>query len=154
MKDNASFEKHLEAIKSGHVDRSNIIGMRKGLNAYERAYRGYSIGRTSGVPSEGQVKRLEEYLGLALPIVVGDLEATGKALLKSKRYAKQLAPYADIVADVQHFKFCGFDYIGRDGDKVTPVYRAFDSRGSSFPFRNIPWQSGGRGPEIVSSNYW
>lgn len=59
-----------------------------------------------------------------------------------------------ILAGLSHFKLVGFDTIGRRGDMYTPVYRAYDTQGRSFPFRNIPWQSGGNGPEILSGDYW
>ena len=32
----STFAKHLAAVKSGEITKSNVIGIRKAMNAYER----------------------------------------------------------------------------------------------------------------------
>lgn len=44
---NATLKKHLDAIKSGAITKTNIIGLRKAFNANARLSRGYSLGVTS-----------------------------------------------------------------------------------------------------------
>lgn len=143
-------ESHIAAIKSGEVTRTNVIGLRKAFNTHERQMRGYSVSMTQTLITHDERDLILDKLLLnSPPIVRGELHDTGKALLQNKRYAKQLASVADIVADLDHFRLVGYDYIGRYGDKTTPIYRAYDTKGNSFAFRNIPWQSGGNGPEIL-----
>lgn len=84
-------------------------------------------------------------------------------MLRSPRYAKRLAPYADSIAVIDHFRLIDFEDISRRGDGThnTPVYAVWceiPSKGDvldggvyeAFRFQNIPWQSGGDGPEIVA----
>ncbi len=149
-----AFETHKAAILAGEVSKTNVVGLRKHLNAYERKASGWSVSRTAPEMSFEDCEWLFTALADIKPRVVGKLHDTGKALLQNKRYRKQLASVADIVADLSHFKLVGFDATGRHGEAYTPVYRAYDTQGRSFPFRNIPWQSGGNGPEILSGNYW
>lgn len=149
-----AFEAHKTAILAGEVSKTNVIGLRKHLNAYERKANGWSTSQTAPEMTFEDCEWLFAALADAKPRVVGELHDTGKALLQGKRYRKQLASVADIVADLSHFTLVGFDAIGGRGDTYTPVYRAHDTQGRSFPFRNIPWQSGGNGPEILSGNYW
>lgn len=142
-----TFQKHLDAVKAGTVTKSNVRGIRIALNNHEREARGYPVSRTGGnCTAEQRDALLDDLLRKHPPKVAGELHDTGIALLQSKRYAKQLSRVADIVADIDHFRLIDFDYIGRYGDKVTPVYRAYDTKGRNFEFVNIPWQSGGNGP--------
>ena len=148
-------EMHIAAIKAGEVTRTNVIGLRKALNNHERQERGYSVSVTAtNIKPEERDLILDKLLPNSPPIVRGELHDTGIALLKNKRYAKQLERVADIVTNLDHFRLVGFDYIGQYGDKTTPVYRAYDTKGNSFPFCNVPWQSGGHGPEVLSGNLW
>jgi hypothetical protein len=149
-----AIEKHIAAIRAGKVTKTNVIGLRKAFNAAERASFGYSTGLTVPATGEEQALILETLLPEFKPIVTGDLHDSGKALLQSKRYRKQLASVADIVADITCFRLVGYDFEGNRVMHAFPVYRAYDSKGRSFPFRVIPWQSGGNGPEILSGNYW
>jgi hypothetical protein len=150
-----TIEKHIALLRSGKVDKATVAGLRRALNNHERAERGYSVSSTAAnMTAEERDVILDEILYKHPALVVGELAETGKALLQSKRYAKQLASVAYIIADIDHFTLVGFDYIGQYGDHVCPVYRAHNTKGESFPFRNVPWQSGGNGPEIMSGNYY
>jgi len=155
MAKKSRFDEHKAAILLGEVTKTNVTGLKKALNAFERVDRGYSTSRTT--PHITTVERdelLDNLLPNKRPRVVGELHDSGVAVLTSKRYAKQLAPVADIIADLDHFRLVGFDFIGRYGMYAQPVYRAYDTKGNSFPFTTVAWQSGGNGPEIMSGNYW
>lgn len=146
------FEKHLAAIKAGTVTKANVRGLRQAFNTFERVSRGYSIGSKNARFTAVEIERIETALAHYRPLVIGELHASGVKLLQSPRYRKQLVTVRGIVDDLHCFHLVGFDFYGRDS--YTPVYRAYASNGKSFPFRNIPWQSGGKGPELVSPNYF
>jgi hypothetical protein len=132
-------KKHCRAIAGQEVTDSTVRGLKKILNADWRRRRGYSTGVTSPNVCKEEVEQLNAAIAHHLPRVVGKLDETGRKLLRSRRYAKRLAPVADIIADLTRFHLIGFDEIN-SGNHV-PIYRAFDSRGRHFTFRNIPWQS-------------
>lgn len=140
-------QRHFDAIRAGEVTGANVRGMKMAINAYERQIRGYGTGMTAPQLSGDDMNELEHLIRFHRPRVVGKLHDTGKALLQSRRYARRLESVAHIVADLDHFKLMGFEYL--DETHVVPVYRAYDSDGNSFPFRNVPWQSGGDGPELL-----
>lgn len=150
----STYARHVAAIKSGAVDRSTVAGLRKLFNASERASRGWSISRTAAVCSYDELEALSKLLDDTRPLIVGELAETGKALLTNRRYAKQLDSMSGIISDLTEFRLVGFEPVGRELEKYTPVYRAYDSAGRSFPYTNLPWQAGGRGPQIMSPNYW
>jgi hypothetical protein len=148
-----TIQKHIAAIESGQVDATIVSGLRKALNAHERAARGYSVGGTSArMTAEERELILYKLLPRVMPRVVGKLHDSGLALLRglTKRRAARLESVAGIVADLTEFRLVGFDYVGPYGMHATPVYRAYDSAGKSFPFTNVPWQSGGDGPELAN----
>jgi hypothetical protein len=143
-----SFQKHIDAIASGEVTKTNIIGLRKAMNAtvFPHLY----CKRLAA--SSDLIEQV--YLALAMidrdnPKVVGDLHDSGVKTLQNKRYAKRLAEYQDVIEWPSHFELCGFDKIGAYGQYVVPIYRLTGQNGGTFKFMNIPWQSGGNGPEIV-----
>lgn len=145
-----TFCNHLDAIQRGEVTKTNIIGLRKALNADARRANRFSTSRTCP-----QVASADLYDALALidrdnPRVVGELHDSGLKLLRSKRYAKRLADYADLIEWPSHFELVRFDMEGRYGEYAVPVYRLVGQNGGSFKFRNIPWQSGGKGPEVLA----
>ncbi len=144
-----TFQKHLAAIYAGEVTKSNIIGLRKALNANARKRSGYTTSATSPKVTATELSAAIDMIYSRRPKVVGDLHDSGIRLLQDRRYAKRLAPYADIIAHPSHFELCGFESIGVRGTYHTPVYRLTGQNGKSFQFINIPWQSGGNGPEIV-----
>lgn len=143
----STFDRHMAAIKAGKVDKTNIFGLRKAINRAERLRAGWSVSRGSISPE--QADALELAIEAHQPTVIGELHETGLRVLRNPRYAKRLAPVANIIGapDVA-FRLTRFDRIGRRGEYAVPVYRVTAKEGS-FIFRNIPWQSGGDGPELV-----
>jgi hypothetical protein len=144
-----TFEKHLADVKSGLVTKTNVIGLRKALNQTARSDAGWSVSRTVTILTSEQCGALFDALAEHKPIVTGELHASGLAQLTNKRYRKQLEAYADVTSDIQRFRLIGFEPIGNRGEYYVPVYQAENSAGRRLPFINIPWQSGGHGPEIV-----
>lgn len=145
-----AFDRHLAAIRAGEIDRTNIIGLRKTLNANARKAAGFSTGATDPKATEDQIFEALALIDRNNPRVIGDLHKTGVAMLQNRRYAKQLAGFEDVIAWPDYFQLCRFDWLGRWGEYAVPVYRLVGQNGGTFKFRTIPWQSGGNGPEIVS----
>ena len=144
-----TFEKHLAAIKAGVITKSNVIGLRKALNQTARHDAGWSVSRNATILTAEQCEALFDALAEHKPIVSGELHESGVKQLTARRYRNQLKAYADVTADIQRFRLIGFEAIGRCGEYYVPVYQAENTAGARMPFINIPWQSGGRGPEIV-----
>lgn len=135
----STYQKHMAAIMSGEVTKSNVIGIRKGINAAYRAARGWSNSSTAPIWTAPDLNTLHNMLEARRPRVTGDLHETGKKLLRSSRYRKRWnEQQAAIIERLDHFKLIRFDCIG---DYSVPVYEAVASTGQSFLFRNIPWQS-------------
>lgn len=148
-----TFEKHLAAIQAGEIAKSNIIGIRKAMNAYERKASRYSNGRTSPDWTGLQVTEIEHAIERHKPRIVGELHDSGLKLLQSPRYAKRLEEVAAGLSRIDHFTLARFDYLN-DLHRV-PVYHVWVkvppvTRKDSFPpgvlyhaftFRNIPWQT-------------
>lgn len=142
---------HLRAIKSGAVTKSNVIGIRKALNALDRKRSGFSISCTAPKLSFEELDTIMAELARVKPVVIGELDKSGLKLLRSPRYRKRLERVAHIVATNPTFQLVDFEEFARG--KFVPVYRAVSERdGAAFTFRHIPWQSGGTGPEILSVN--
>lgn len=140
-----AIQKHIEAVKSGYVTRTNVIGIRKALNAYERIKRGYSVSMTQPEMSDSELLQLSAALRDCEPVVTGQLVETGIRVLNNKRYRRQLERVSDILPDIKQFRLIGFEYSGQC--QLTPKYRAIAGNGDSFGFINPSWQSGGNGPE-------
>lgn len=146
----ATAKRHLEAINRGFVTRSTVIGLRKAFNAYERNRLGWSIGATAPLWSRPDLDAVAEAIEQAQPPVAKDdpLHAGGLAVLRNPKYEKRWTPaQRQIIGDLDRFELVRMDYF--DHVHTVPVFRAVASWGGSFLFRNIPWQSGGNGPEIV-----
>lgn len=139
---------HMAAIKAGVVTRTNVIGLRKIINADARRRYDLDVSPTCPKYTHAEVEALESALAKHEPRVTGALHDTGVKLLQSPRYRKRLADVAHIVAKLDSFRLVSFDRIGNHGLQSIPVYRACAGR-KSFLFRNIPWQSGGNGPEVM-----
>lgn len=142
-----TYLRHLNAINADAVTKSNIIGLRKLFNAQARKEHGYWTGRTSPKIHAGEVVALDEIIAIKRPKVTGELHDSGLKLLRDKRYAKRLRNAASIIADLECFRLVGFEFI--DSTHCVPLYRAIAKDGQSFTFRNVPWQSGGNGPEVI-----
>lgn len=138
---------HLAAIESGRVTKSNVIGLRKALNADARRDAGYSVSSVAPKLSGHELRRTIDALTEHHPTVLGELHDSGVKLLRSPRYAKRLASVRSIIESRSiRFDLVRFHWI--DALHVVPVYRCISFAGS-FTFYNVPWQSGGNGPEIV-----
>jgi hypothetical protein len=142
-------EKHLAAIRAGTVTKSNVIGIRKAFNAFERERAGYSGSMTAPRMTADTYSAIEQALERGpFPRVAGELHDSGLKVLRNPRYAKRWNErQARIIAGLDHFELARFDWL--DGTHCVPVYRAVASDGEAFAFRNVAWQSGGDGPEIV-----
>lgn len=141
----ATAKRHLRAICSDNVTRTNIIGLRKIFNHHARLSAGLD-GNRCNVTAE-EARKLEAALYERQPLVTGALHDSGLAILRSRRYAKRLASYADQIAQIYGFRLIGFYWI--DPLHCIPQYRAMCRNGRHFSFIVQPWQSGGNGPEIL-----
>lgn len=141
----SAVETHMAALRSGMITKTNVIGMRKAINHAWRITHGWRGNHLKATPT--QVWALLDLLDTARPIVKGELHDSGLKLLQSKRYAKRLEDLH--VERVAYFRLIRFDMIGDRGQYAVPVYQATREDGSDFFFRNVPWQSGGDGPEIL-----
>lgn len=144
---NRTFEKHLAAIKAGRIDRSNVIGIKKATNAFERASAGYSNGRTSPNWTAREMQELSTAIRLVEPRVCGALHTSGMKVLRDRRYAKRWSPFERSVIDrLNHFRLAGFMPVGRWN--VVPIYRAVADFGGGFYFFHVPWQAAAYGGEV------
>lgn len=141
-----AFDKHIAAIKSGEVTKTNVIGMRKTLNAADRRYNGWSVGSTAPNVPQTKINAALAALEINPPRVVGDLHDSGVKLLNSPRYRQRLAHVKPIIDSLASFHLFGFAEVG---DIYVPIYIARARDGREFKFINIPWQSGGNGPELI-----
>jgi hypothetical protein len=137
--------KHIAAIRAGKVTKTNVIGLRKAFNADARRNGGLSTSITAPNMTREELEQAQDLMKRRQPKVSGALHASGLKLLRSPRYAKIMAALPEATG----FRLVRFDRF--DDWHVVPVYRATGPRGS-FVFRNIPWQSGGKGPEILQVN--
>lgn len=132
-----AMQRHLDAIASGQVTATNIIGIRKAANHVARIQNGWSGSRSNATP--GEVAAAFAALAKCEPLVRGDLHASGVRTVANKRYAKRWTPdQAQVIATLHGFRLVGFEMLG-DSHHV-PVFRAVGESGS-FLFRNVPWQS-------------
>lgn len=133
--------RHLAAIRAGRVTRSNIIGIRKALNALARVQRGYSIGQTAPrAATDGTALEYEPAIECYQPLVTGELLLTGITLLESPRWRSRWSDAErEIIADIDTIRLTRFDWINEL--HCVPVYRVTGCNGDSFLYRNIPWQT-------------
>lgn len=139
----STFAKHLAAVESGEVTKSNIIGIRKAMNEFKsRSYSRHAGSSTAPQWTLEQINAMERALDRHKPIVTGELHETGLTLLRSPRYRKRLASVAEIIAGLDHFRLVRFDPIGNPSyPKWIPVYQAIARDGRRFTFRNVAWQT-------------
>lgn len=138
-----AMQKHLAAIQAGEVTKTNVIGIRKALNHVDRLSRGWSGNRSCATPEETDA--VMAAIWEREPRVVGDLHDTGRKVLQNKRYRKRLAGVQDVIDALTAFHLVDFEEVGRG--YYVPVYVARSPVGE-FRFVNVPWQSGGDGPEV------
>lgn len=143
--------RHLAAIQSGNVTKTNVIGLRKAINHVARLEAGLSGNRSKATGAE--VREALDALARLEPLVRGDLHESGVRLISSARWRKRFSEAERaVIASLEGFRLVRFDWI--DSYHVTPVYRACGAAGS-FLFRNVPWQTAlyvadaESGPEVV-----
>ena len=149
QKPNKAFAAHIDAIQRGEVTKTTVRGLQRALNAQARKAAGYSMSATAPKVPDWQLWEALSLIDRDRPRIVGGLHDSGIMTLRNRRYAKRLADYADLIEWPSHFELWRFEPIGRWGQYHVPVYRLIGQNGGSFKFINIPWQSGGDGPEIV-----
>jgi hypothetical protein len=143
-----SIARHTAAVKSGKVEKTNIIGIRKAINAMEQ-------GNWPAAMIDAQFE-LERAIAECRPVVVGALHDSGLKVLRNPRYAKRWTREQKLAIDsFDHFRLIRFDRIGHRGRYSVPVYAVFAKvppvagrdpfpegvTYQAFAFRNIPWQT-------------
>jgi len=150
-----TYRAHLTAIHSGQVTATNVIGIRKAINA--RAWCDLVRRYHGKLPMTAyQLSEIRAAIYRKRPRVTGTLHETGLAVLRNPRYRKRFdeRQTSIIHAPDAHFTLEGFEWITER--TVTPVYAVWARQGDvlqGFTFRNIPWQSGGKGPEVVPHDW-
>lgn len=134
-----TLKKHLAAIQSGLVTKSNIIGIRKAINTDARLRHGYSTGVTSPKVDANDAIEIERAIGEFRPFVDDALKASGLRVLQDRRYRKRWnAAQAKVIENIKSFRLVNF--WGIDGAHIVPIYEAISHFGS-FQFFVIPWQT-------------
>jgi hypothetical protein len=127
-----SIQRHTAAVNAGTVDKTNVIGIRKAINAMES-------GNWPAAMIDAQFE-LERAIAERQPTVTGTLHETGLKVLRNRRYAARWNELqAEIIANADHFELIRFDRVGHRYS--VPVYRVVSSDGRGFAFRNVPWQT-------------
>lgn len=151
-----TYQRHLMAIESGEVTKTNIIGIRKALNHAARINAGWSGNRCNVTPQEAQT--LYRAIETHKPIVTGTLHDSGIRVLRNPRYAKRWSDWQiAAINGINHFRLVGYwqeelhHYpIYELWAKAPPKGDGMDSAiYQSFRFINVPWQSGGNGPVVL-----
>lgn len=142
--------RHLAAIESGAIERGTVIGIRKLVSASTRRQMGWGVGGGQANAPVEDVSAVLDAIKDRKPRAVGELHAGGLAVLASKRNRRRLHHVADIVPDVVTFQLVDYELQGRAGEYFAPIWRASTADGRRFDFLNIPWQSGGEGPEVFN----
>jgi hypothetical protein len=139
---NATIAKHMAAIEAGEVTKSNVIGIKKAINAAERRAHGWSVGSTAPRATVGETLALRRRLMEREPRVLGELHESGAKILRSPRWRRRFnEAQLGVIERLDHFALAGFDRLGPRGEYAVPVYRAKATTGQSFLFRNVPWQT-------------
>lgn len=147
-----SIARHLAAVQSGKIEKTNIIGIRKAINAMEQSLQ-------NPAALVDAIYALEELIAKRCPVVTGELHESGLKVLRNPRYAKRWSDYErHVINYLDHFELIRFDRVGNRGRYSVPVYRVVGICGvveHSFAFRNISWQTAyyaglDDGPRVVS----
>lgn len=153
---NATLKKHLDAIKSGAITKTNIIGLRKAFNANARLARGYSLGVTSPRVTLDDIGEIRRAITMHEPRVSRELDASGRKVLQDRRYRNRwTVGQARIISEIEFFRFVGFRDIG-DIHHV-PIFKAI-SKWGNINFIVIPWQTAFvlgeiSGPQIIGDYF-
>jgi hypothetical protein len=76
-----TLKKHLDAIKSGSVTKTNIIGLRKAFNTNARFTRRIECGRTSPHVAPDDIAEIRRAITMHEPRVSRDLDASGPQII-------------------------------------------------------------------------
>lgn len=145
-KPSPAFKKHVAAIKAGEVNKGNIIGMRKLLNGAERRQAGWSNGASTPKGTVEQALKIQSLVRECKPEVDQGLFESGKAVLTNPRYRRRWSEHQrQVIAGLDSILLSDWHWLGRF--YACPVYMAIAKDGRYFIYRNVPWQSGGNGPE-------
>lgn len=145
----STYEKHLNAICAGTVGKTNIVGLRKAVNADIRRQHGWGTSRTCPATTHREVTALMNAIREHHPRADEALTASGLKVLRNRRYTKRWTEAQRLVIDhCTGFRLVDW-YEWRGG--TTPMWRAVADCGY-FDFINIPWQSGGDGPTVTEGH--
>lgn len=144
---NGTYSRHMAAIES-HVTRTNIIGIRKALNAFHRGANGWSVSVTSPAWTYDQFRSILSAVQRYQPVIAGNMHESGITTLQraQKRYSGRFTARQCAVID-KIWQFRLIDWHLHD-NHYYPVIRAVGTNQDYFDFINIPWQSGGNGPIV------
>jgi hypothetical protein len=147
-------QRHLAAIDAGTVTKSNVIGIRKAMNARERRDRGFPLS-SHEAKAAPRATLFETALADKEPRVAPELQESGLAILRNPRWRSRFTDRErEIIETLDHFRLVKFEIVGAAHGNAVPIYRAVARNGQSFLFRNIPWQSAVylgelTGPEVL-----
>lgn len=147
-----TLKKHLVAIQSGLVTKSNIIGIRKAINTEARLCRGYSVSVASPKVTSSDLLEIKKAIGEFQPLVDDELKASGIRVLQDRRYRKRWnAAQGKVIENIISFRLV--DFWDFDKTHCVPIYEARSSWGS-FQFFVIPWQSAYALGELSGPRLW
>lgn len=135
----STFQKHLASIESGKITRSNIIGIRKAFNAFEKSRRWGGSWKAPAMTAD-EYSRAESLIDRFHPTALGELHEGGLKVLRNPRYAKRWNEREQrIIAGAARFDLIRFDWL--NATHCVPVFRVISRDCESFAFRNVPWQT-------------
>jgi len=141
---------HLADIKRGVVTASNVHGIRMALNAAYRIAHGHSTSAATRYTAP-LADEMRQAIRCYHPTVTGPLHTSGLAVLRSKRWRNRFTAEQLAIIDDSHVRLDLVEWIDINRGAHVPVYRVIGFKGS-FKFYNIPWQSGGNGPQTMESS--
>jgi len=151
-----TLKKHLAAIQSGAITKTNVIGLRKAYNAHARQAAGWSIGLTSPRVTGEDIGEIRRAITMHEPRVSRELDASGRKVLQDPRYRKRwTVGQARIISEIEFFRFVGFRDI--DVGHYVPIYKVVSMWGN-INFIVIPWQTAYylgeiSGPQIIGDYF-
>lgn len=136
---NKTFNRHLTAVTNGKISKSNIIGMRKGFNAWWRNSHGYSASMTAPQWTDGDAIALQRAIHRCQPVATGALHDDGLCKLRDRRNASLFnASQRHVISRLECFRL--IDWRDTARGKFQPVWEAIAENGESFRFISLSWQ--------------
>lgn len=97
-----SIARHTAAVTAGTVEKTNVIGIRKAINAIERG--GFSDKEIDAL------FKLEETIAERRPVVAGALHESGLKVLRNPRYKNRWTEaQREIIGGLHYFQLVRFD---------------------------------------------